>query len=32
MDQGTISTVIVDRGFGFIRATGQPDIFFNVTD
>jgi cold shock CspA family protein len=30
--EGTIATVRVDRGFGFISRGDLPDIFFHVTD
>jgi cold shock CspA family protein len=30
MYDGTITTVNIDRGFGFIRSPGMPDIFFHV--
>jgi cold shock CspA family protein len=32
MYQGTIQNVVVDRGFGFISSTGQPDVFFHCSD
>lgn len=30
--EGTIATLVRDRGFGFIRVTGQPDLFFHARD
>ena len=32
MYSGTICSVRSDRGFGFISSTGQPDVFFHVSD
>jgi len=30
MERGTIKSVVVDRGFGFISQPGLPDVFFHV--
>lgn len=32
MHEGTVKTVVVDRGFGFIAEANGPDIFFHVSD
>jgi cold shock CspA family protein len=32
MYEGTIDTLRLDRGFGFISAAGQPDVFFHASD
>jgi cold shock CspA family protein len=32
MHEGTITSLRLDRGFGFIAAPNQPDIFFHVND
>jgi cold shock CspA family protein len=32
MHEGTISTIVPDRGFGFIRTPQQPDTFFHASD
>jgi cold shock CspA family protein len=32
MYQGTVCRVVHDRGFGFISAPGQPDVFFHAND
>lgn len=32
MYEGTICSVRVDRGFGFISSPNQPDVFFHVRD
>jgi hypothetical protein len=31
MHDGTVKTVCVDRGFGFIGVAGEPDIFFHCS-
>jgi cold shock CspA family protein len=32
MYEGTICSVRLDKGFGFIRAVDQPDTFFHHSD
>jgi cold shock CspA family protein len=32
MQEGYIDRLMLGRGFGFIRAIGHPDIFFNIAE
>ena len=32
MYEGTIKTIIIDRGFGFIAVPNQPDCFFHASE
>jgi cold shock CspA family protein len=32
MSEGTVSHVVLQRGFGFIRQTAGPDLFFHCHD
>lgn len=32
MHEGTITRIVMERGFGFIGEAGQPDVFFHASD
>jgi cold shock CspA family protein len=32
MHQGTVKTIVFQRGYGFIAVPNQPDIFFHCHD